>query len=43
VSLEQSEDISTIDNPLDIELEEAQPTITEAELAIEKLKNNKAL
>jgi hypothetical protein len=36
-----SEDISTIDNPLDVELEEPRPTITEVELAIEKLKNNK--
>jgi hypothetical protein len=37
-----SADISTVDNPLDVELEEPQATITEVELAIEKLKNNKA-
>jgi sorting nexin-29 len=36
-----SEDISTIDNPLDVELEEPQPAIIEVELSIEKLKNNK--
>jgi hypothetical protein len=37
-----SVDTITIDNPLDVELEEPQPTITEVELAWENLKNNKA-
>jgi hypothetical protein len=39
---ETSEDIGTIDNSLEIELQEPQPTIMEVKLAIAKLKNNKA-